>query len=197
MEESVKNLEQEQPCGEMENAMEQEQQAPIDFLVHCKQALRLERIDIANYSPLALAYIGDAVYELMIRTHVVSHGSMQVNKMHKKSASLVKAQTQAELIKILEPELTPLEHAAYKRGRNAKSVTMAKHATMKEYRTATGFEALIGYLYLQGRLERLAKLLGLGLDRLGKWKDGEGAKPLKNAEDSRAQEPENTEQAGE
>ena len=93
MEESVKNLEQEQPCGEMENAMEQEQQAPIDFLVHCKQALRLEKIDIANYSPLALAYIGDAVYELMIRTHVVSHGSMQVNKMHKKSASLVKAQT--------------------------------------------------------------------------------------------------------
>ena len=72
MEESVKNLEQEQPCGEMENAMEQEQQAPIDFLVHCKQALRLEKIDIANYSPLALAYIGDAVYELMIRTHVVS-----------------------------------------------------------------------------------------------------------------------------
>ena len=55
MEESVKNLEQEQPCGEMENAMEQEQQAPIDFLVHCKQALRLEKIDIANYSPLALA----------------------------------------------------------------------------------------------------------------------------------------------
>lgn len=66
MEESVKNLEQEQPCGEMENAMEQEQQAPMDFLVHCKQALRLEKIDIANYSPLALAYIGDAVYELMM-----------------------------------------------------------------------------------------------------------------------------------
>ena len=169
MEESVKNLEQEQPCGEMENAMEQEQQAPIDFLVHCKQALRLEKIDIANYSPLALAYIGDAVYELMIRTHVVSHGSMQVNKMHKKSASLVKAQTQAELIKLLEPELTPLEHAAYKRGRNAKSVTMAKHATMIDYRMATGFEALMGYLYLTEQFDRLVELAGYGLEKIGEF----------------------------
>ena len=179
MEESVKNLEQEQPCGEMENAMEQEQQAPMDFLVHCKQALRLE-IDIANYSPLALAYIGDAVYELMIRTHVVSHGSMQVNKMHKKSASLVKAQTQAELIKIPEPELTPLEHAAYKRGRNAKSVTMAKHATMidyrmaknatmSDYRKATGFEALMGYLYLTEQFDRLVELAGYGLEKIGEF----------------------------
>lgn len=169
MEESVKNLEQEQPCGEMENVMEQEQQAPMDFLVHCKQALRLEKIDIANYSPLALAYIGDAVYELMIRTHVVSHGSMQVNKMHKKSASLVKAQTQAELIKILEPELTPLEHAAYKRGRNAKSVTMAKHATMIDYRMATGFEALMGYLYLTEQFDRLVELAGYGLEKIGEF----------------------------
>ena len=141
MEESVKNLEQEQPCGEMENAMEQEQQAPIDFLVHCKQALRLEKIDIANYSPLALAYIGDAVYELMIRTHVVSHGSMQVNKMHKKSASLVKAQTQAELIKILEPD----------------------------YRRATGFEALMGYLYLTEQFDRLVELAGYGLEKIGEF----------------------------
>ena len=107
MEESVKNLEQEQPCGEMENAMEQEQQAPIDFLVHCKQALRLEKIDIANYSPLALAYIGDAVYELMIRTHVVSHGSMQVNKMHKKTANLVKADAQAHFYLLLEEDQDP------------------------------------------------------------------------------------------
>ena len=166
MEESVKNLEQEQPCGEMENAMEQEQQAPIDFLVHCKQALRLEKIDIANYSPLALAYIGDAVYELMIRTHVVSHGSMQVNKMHKKSASLVKAQTQAELIKILEPELTPLEHAAYKRGRNAKSYTAAKNADIIDYRNATGFEALMGYLYMQGKTKRMFELVKKGMELL-------------------------------
>ena len=144
-----------------------------------------------------LAYLGDAVYELAIRTLVVNEGNRQVNKMHKESASLVKAGTQMEFLLAIEDELTEEEKSVYRRGRNAKSVTMAKHATMKEYRMATGFEALIGYLYLQGRLERLAELLGLGLDRLGKWKDGEGAKPLKNAEDSRAQEPENTEQAGE
>ena len=160
-----------------------------------KEALRLKEADPASYSPLVLAYLGDAVYE--IRTLVVNEGNRQVNKMHKESASLVKAGTQMEFLLAIEDELTEEEKSVYRRGRNAKSVTMAKHATMKEYRMATGFEALIGYLYLQGRLERLAELLGLGLDRLGKWKDGEGAKPLKNAEDSRAQEPENTEQAGE
>ena len=167
MEESVKNLEQEQPCGEMENAMEQEQQAPIDFLVHCKQALRLEKIDIANYSPLALAYIGDAVYELMIRTHVVSHGSMQVNKMHKKTANLVKADAQARFYLLLEEELTDAEKTAYRRGRNAKSFTMPKHATMKDYRMATGFEALMGYLYLTEQFDRMAELLGKGLEQMG------------------------------
>ena len=162
-----------------------------------KEALRLKEADPASYSPLVLAYLGDAVYELAIRTLVVNEGNRQVNKMHKESASLVKAGTQMEFLLAIEDELTEEEKSVYRRGRNAKSVTMAKHATMKEYRMATGFEALIGYLYLQGRLERLAELLGLGLDRLGKWKDGEAAKPLKNAEDSRAQEPENTEQAGE
>ena len=162
-----------------------------------KEALRLKEADPASHSPLVLAYLGDAVYELAIRTLVVNEGNRQVNKMHKESASLVKAGTQMEFLLAIEDELTEEEKSVYRRGRNAKSVTMAKHATMKEYRMATGFEALIGYLYLQGRLERLAELLGLGLDRLGKWKDGEGAKPLKNAEDSRAQEPENTEQAGE
>ena len=105
----------------------------------------------------------------MIRTHVVRHVSMQFNKMHKKSASLVKAQTQAELIKILEPELTPLEHAAYKRGRNAKSVTMAKHATMIDYRMATGFEALMGYLYLTEQFDRLVELAGYGLEKIGEF----------------------------
>ena len=89
--------------------------------------------------------------------------------MHKKSASLVKAQTQAELIKILEPELTPLEHAAYKRGRNAKSVTMAKHATMIDYRMATGFEALMGYLYLTEQFDRMVELAGYGLEKIGEF----------------------------
>ena len=97
-----------------------------------KEGLYLDGLDPKSYSPLSLAYIGDAVYEVMIRARVINRGSMQVNKMHKRSAMLVNAGTQAQLIRSIEEELTPQEHAVYKRGRNAKSVTMAKHATMAE-----------------------------------------------------------------
>lgn len=140
-----------------------------DFLSLVKESLRLQQVDICSYSPLVLAYIGDAVYELMIRTKIINRGSMQVNKMHKKSASLVKAETQARLFKLLEEELLEEELAAYKRGRNARSATMAKHATMIDYRMATGFEALIGYLYLTERFERLIELVSLGLERIGEF----------------------------
>lgn len=134
-----------------------------------KQALDLQDVDVCTYSPLVLAYIGDAVYELLIRTRVINQGSMQVNKMHKKSASLVKAETQANLIKVLQEELTQEEQAVYKRGRNAKSVTTAKHATMMDYRMATGFEALVGYLYLTGRMDRLLLLVHDGLEKIGEF----------------------------
>ena len=131
------------------------------------KALKLEAVDPRTYSPLVLAYIGDAVYELLIRTKVINHGSMQVNKMHKKSASLVKAETQANLIKAIQDDLTEEELAVYKRGRNAKSATTAKHATMIDYRMATGFEALVWYLYLQARHDRLLDLIRDGLEKIG------------------------------
>ena len=131
------------------------------------KALKLETVDPRTYSPLVLAYIGDAVYELLIRTKVINHGSMQVNKMHKKSASLVKAETQANIIKAIQDDLTEEELAVYKRGRNAKSATTAKHATMIDYRMATGFEALIGYLYLRARHDRLLDLIRDGLEKIG------------------------------
>ena len=120
-----------------------------------------------TYSPLVLAYIGDAVYEVVIRTKVINHGSMQVNKMHKKSSSLVKAETQASLIKVLEEELTEEELAAFKRGRNAKSVSTAKNASVIDYRMATGFESLIGYLYLSEQYERMITLISHGLEKIG------------------------------
>jgi len=134
-----------------------------------KDTLKLKEVDVKTYSPLALAYIGDAVYELIVRTKVMNHGSTQVNNMHKKSAKLVNAGAQAEIIRgLLEDEdLNPEEVATYKRGRNAKSVTTAKHATVADYRTATGFEALCGYLYLNGNLDRLVTLVGRGLERIG------------------------------
>lgn len=132
-----------------------------------KEALKFKEVDITSYSPLALAYIGDAAYELVIRSMIMNHGNVQVSKMHKKTASLVKAEAQANFYKLLEPELTEEEIGIYKRGRNAKSFTMAKNATMRDYRMATGFEALIGYLYLTERFERMAELLGAGLEKMG------------------------------
>ncbi len=134
-----------------------------------EQALELQKVDPRTYSPLVLAYIGDAVYEVLIRTRVINRGSMQVNKMHKKSASLVNAGTQASLIKVLMDELTEEELAVYKRGRNAKSATTAKHAAMMDYRMATGFEALIGYLYLTGSFDRMLELVHDGLEMIGEF----------------------------
>ena len=87
--------------------------------------------------------------------------------MHKKSSELVNAGAQACLIRAMEEELTPEEHAVYKRGRNAKSVTMAKHATMADYRTATGLEALVGWLFLNERYERLIEVVSQGMERIG------------------------------
>ena len=137
------------------------------FLEYYKKSMGLEPVDVRTYSPLVLAYIGDAVYELMIRSKVINHGSMQVNKMHKHSAAMVKASAQAQLIKALQEELTEEELAAYKRGRNAKSATMAKHATMIDYRMATGLEALVGWLFLTEQYARLVELVSRGLVKAG------------------------------
>ena len=141
----------------------------MEFLDYFRQSLHLKPVDANTYSPLVLAYLGDSGYEWMMRTRGTNRGSMQVNKMHKKSASLVKAQTQAQILKLLEPELTPEEEAVYKRGRNAKSASMAKHATMIDYRMATGFEALIGYLFLTEQYSRMVELVGKGLEFIGEF----------------------------
>ena len=138
-----------------------------NFLTYYKQCMKLEPVDANSYSPLVLAYIGDAVYELVIRAKVINQGSMQVNKMHKRSSQLVKAGTQAALIRAIEDLLTDEEHAVYKRGRNAKSVTTAKNASVIEYRTATGMEALAGWLFIKEQYGRLVYLISQGLVRLG------------------------------
>ena len=90
-----------------------------------------------------------------------------MNKLHKHSSHLVCAETQAKLIKALEGELTPEEHAVFKRGRNAKSMTSAKNASVIDYRYATGFEALVGWLFLSEQFERLTLLIRQGFDLLG------------------------------
>lgn len=125
----------------------------------------LEEQDIRTYSPLTLAYIGDAIFELVIRTVLVERKNTQAEKLHKAATKIVKAETQALMAEAIKEELTEEELAVYKRGRNAKAVTRAKNATMSEYRRATGFEALMGYLYLKGDTERMVKLIHLGVEK--------------------------------
>ena len=130
---------------------------------YMKKLFHLKDQDIRSYSPLTLAYIGDGVYELVIRTILVKKGNCPVNRMHKKASSLVKASAQSAIMEKIEDQLTEEEHAVYRRGRNAHSPTMAKHATMADYRRATGFEALIGYLYLSEEYTRMLDLIRMGI----------------------------------
>lgn len=130
-----------------------------------KEYFQTQDTDAKSYSPLVLAYIGDGIYDLIIRTVVVNRGNTQANKLHRKTSSLVKAAAQSAMVDTLLELLTEEELAVYKRGRNAKSATMAKNATMADYRKATGFEALMGYLYLKQQWERMVYLVKEGLSR--------------------------------
>ncbi|MGN0407777.1 MAG: Mini-ribonuclease 3 [Bacteroides sp.] len=134
-----------------------------DFLEVVRQGLSLKEIDVMTYSPLTLAYIGDDAYDLIIRTYVLNKGNMPVNKLNKMANELVKAGAQSAMMGVIEPLLDAEELAVYKRGRNAKSYTKAKNATIGDYRRATGFEALMGYLYLTGNYVRMVELIKAGL----------------------------------
>ena len=135
----------------------------VTNLIQLKELFHLEDQDLRSYSPLTLAYIGDGVYELIIRTILVKKGNCPVNRLHKKASSLVKAGAQSASMVVIEEELTPEELSVYRRGRNAHSLTMAKHATMADYRRATGFEALMGYLYLKEDYTRMLTLVRMGI----------------------------------
>ena len=132
-------------------------------LIQLKELFHLEDQDLRSYSPLTLAYIGDGVYELIIRTILVKKGNCPVNRLHKKASSLVKAGAQSAIMEVIEEKLTPEELSVYRRGRNAHSPTMAKHATMADDRRATGFEALMGYLYLKEDYTRMLTLVRMGI----------------------------------
>lgn len=124
-----------------------------------------EKIAPSQMSPLTLAFIGDCIFDLVVRTIVVENGNAPVNKLHNRAAHYVKAPSQMIMLNLIKDELTEEEMAVYKRGRNAKSYTSAKNASIGEYRVATGFEALIGYLYLNQQFERALYLLHLGIER--------------------------------
>ena len=121
--------------------------------------------DPQQYSPLVLAYIGDAVYEVYVRSRVIEENpDMSAHKLHVKTVKYVKAHAQSNSIHAMTDILTEEETAVFKRGRNAKSPTTAKNSSLIDYRHATGFEALIGYIYISGNTERLNELMGIAYE---------------------------------
>lgn len=120
----------------------------------------LSREDIAMLSPLQLAYVGDAVYELLVRTYLLDV-NLNVNQLHKMATKYVKANAQSEIVHNIGDYLTEKELAVVKRGRNAKSNASPKNSSLIDYKYATGFEALFGYLYLTGQYDRLLYLFNL------------------------------------
>ena len=134
-----------------------------DFFKSVSAEFTIKPSDVDSYSPLVLAYIGDTVYEVYVRTLIVSHGNAPVNKLHKRSVGYVKAKAQSDTIHKLLELLTPEEQDMVRRGRNAKSGTIPKNADVTEYKYATGFETLLGYLYLKKDFRRLMEVLKLSV----------------------------------
>ena len=134
--------------------------------VSMEEIFEMRKVNIKEYSPLTLAYIVDAVYDLIIRTLVVNKGNQQVQKLHKETITMVQASAQARMITALNDQLSEEEHAVYKRGRNAKSASPAKNQSISDYHKATGFEALLGYLYLKNDWKRMMELIKTGLEAL-------------------------------
>ncbi|MDO5707126.1 MAG: Mini-ribonuclease 3 [Andreesenia angusta] len=115
--------------------------------------------DVRMLSPLKLAYIGDAVYEVYIRRFLLENSNENMGKIHKKSTKYVSAKAQSDIVFFLDSLLTDEEKSIIRRGRNTKSNTVPKNANIQDYKYATGFEALIGYLYLNDRIERIEELM--------------------------------------
>ena len=126
----------------------------------------IEPKDIRTYSPLTLAYIGDAIFDVVVRSILVNKGNTAVNKLHQRASSVVKAPTQAMMAAALMDDFTEEEADWYRRGRNSKPHTKAKNATTMDYLEATGFEAVMGYLYLTGDMDRICELVNRGIDLL-------------------------------
>ena len=126
-----------------------------------------KRQDVRTYSPLALAYIGDAVYDLIIRTVVVARANRPANELHRIAVKYVSASAQAQIVQALMDEFTEEEQSVYRRGHNSKPHTMAKNASAGDYLKATGFEAVLGYLYLSDRMDRVLELVKKGTELAG------------------------------
>lgn len=131
----------------------------MDSLLSCD-------FDLRQISPLTLSFIGDGVYDLMVREYVISLANRPVGQLNKRKVNVVNCKFQAECAEILEPHLTEEETVIYKRGRNANVHSVPKNANRQDYHTATGFEALFGYLYLKKDITRLRELFGLIVENI-------------------------------
>ena len=120
--------------------------------------IQLPADEIRGISSIGLAHLGDGVYELLVRTWLCAHGKATGKGLHRATIELVCAPKQAELSEKILPLLTEEEHAVFKRGRNASKASVAKHASPEEYRASTGFECLLGWLYLTGQMARVEEL---------------------------------------
>jgi ribonuclease-3 family protein len=122
-------------------------------------------VDIKTYSPLTFAYIGDVVFEIIIRTLIVEKGQRAANTLHKHTTKIVCAQTQAKMLEAVYEDLTEEEQDIYRRGKNTKIHSSAKNASLSDYRKATGFEALCGYLFLKNDTARITYIVRTALEK--------------------------------
>lgn len=144
----------------------------LSFYDKIRKEFHLTETDTRQYSPIVLAYIGDSVLELIVRTIVTNKYNTKVSKINHICSDLVKATTQSKMIRYLLDNdcLSPEEKSVYKRGRNANSLTTAKHASISEYKMSTGFEALLGFLYLNNRVNRILNLVNMGIEYINNTK---------------------------
>ncbi len=114
--------------------------------------------EVNQYSPLTLAFLGDSVYEQLVREKLVLFANMPAGKLHSLAVKLICCEFQSNAYDLIAPMLTEAEESVFKRGRNSKGITAPRHSNVTTYRRATGLEALFGYLYLLGETERIGEL---------------------------------------
>lgn len=133
------------------------------FFDEFRKQMHMEEVDIRTYSPLSLAYVGDSIYDFLVKFYLVSQGNRSVNDFHRLTKEYVKASEQAAILDRILPILSDEELRIVKWGRNAKSQSVPKNATKNDYQMATGFECLLGYLLLDRQYERLVECVTEGI----------------------------------
>ena len=138
----------------------------IALYSYIKKQFAVKNVDVRTYSPLTLAFIGDGVFDLVVRAYVVGQGNRPAHLLHKEKSGIVRAQAQARMADMLYDSFTQKEQEIYRRGKNAKPANAAKNATLNDYHKATGLEALCGYLFMTDETARLIELVRRGVELL-------------------------------